>query len=139
MAHYSNALVDTTTVADGRLTWSEIIFQRYSELAGANVNQLESVVRCSVSNPGTISTLKRAFASMDQPYTDNGAKVVFRADAPEGSAEREAFDVILCTDNVRGVNWMLADHHNAFGNKQITSVTVWPDEDLSTSMLISIG
>ncbi|KIW32593.1 uncharacterized protein PV07_04123 [Cladophialophora immunda] len=139
VAFYSNARADATAVDEGRLTWSELVFQRYSELAGPDVNKLESVVRCSVSNPGTINTLKKAFQDMGKPYETDGEKIIFHANAPAGSAEQQAFDAILRTDNVRGVNWMLADHHNAFGKKQIISVTVWPDEALDTFMLISIG
>ena len=75
---FESSVADTSTLASVN---PELVFQRYGELAGQNVNQLESVVRCSVSNPGTIDTLKKAFANMGQPHTENGAKVVFHANA----------------------------------------------------------
>jgi hypothetical protein len=102
IAKYSFADADTTPKGSpNRLTWSELIFQRYEELAGVNVNQLESVVRSSVSNADTIRTLTQDFANMGQPFATNGAPVVFNANTATGTAEKAAFDAIPCTDNGR--------------------------------------
>jgi hypothetical protein len=136
MASFSNADFDTT----GHLTWSELAFQRYHELAGSDVNKLESVVRKNVANPGTLNTIRKAYMNMGKVFGEGttGDKVVFNANAPVGSAEGEAFAALMRTDNVRGVNWMLGDHHRALGDKRITSITVWPSGD-HTFMLISVG
>jgi len=38
---------------------------------------------------------------------------------------RDAFDPLSRTDNVKGVNWMLADQHQDFGDKQIKKIYVF--------------
>ena len=122
------------------LRWSEISFQRFKEAfeADSDPTKLESIVRLGISNGPTLDTLKAAFKSLGVEFKEGGNKVILHADAAAGSAEKAAFDAVLRTDNVRGVNWMLADHHQAFGNKKITGLTIWPDDTLC-SILISIG
>ena len=63
---------------------------------------------------------------MDQAYDNmnlpRGTKAVFHASAPAGSQELAAFNALSRTDNVKGVNWLLADHHTEFGNKRIQTI-----------------
>jgi hypothetical protein len=54
----------------------------------------------------------------------------FTLDTDEGLA-------LLGTPNALGVGWLLAQHEEAFGEKRVTSITVWQKQYLY--MLINIG
>ena len=47
---------------------------------------------------------------------ESGQKLVLR-DTDTDRTLIDAFYAMSYTVNVKGVNWMLADHHNALGNK----------------------
>jgi hypothetical protein len=135
IADYSMADKDNTKT----LRWSEIAFQRRKAYpAGTDMTKLESIVRIEVNNAGTLNTARQAFSELGKTFADGEEKLILHANAAAGSAEKAAFDAMLRTDNVRGVNWMLGDHHQAFGDKQITTLTIWPDNS-NCAILISIG
>jgi hypothetical protein len=123
------------------LQWSEVAFQRYQEACtedSEDVSKLESILRIAVGNQHTINTLEKVYESLGKEFGDDGEKVILHANAAAGSAEKAAFDAMLRTDNIRGTNWMLTDHHQALGNKKITTLTIWPDDDV-TAILVSLG
>ena len=102
----------------GALTWSDLSFQTMSDKVGAgNVKNLKWVIRSNIKNKGTIATLDLAYNNMDI-HTE---KAIFRATGGP-PVETEAFNAISRTVNVKGVNWMLADHHQAFGDKTIQKI-----------------
>jgi hypothetical protein len=129
IAAYSDTDKDAVAPAD-RTRWSEFVFQQmkqYAEdkTAPYDIKNLQFLVRVNVGNPGTIATIKKAFLLNGLSFEkDRG---VFRASARSGTAEATAFDAILRTENVKGVNWMLGDHHTELGDKRIKALYIYPE------------
>jgi len=106
-----------------QLPLSEIHWQvRSQEMLPTN---LRLVMQWEVNNIATCRTAKLAF---DMLFGQNKSPRVFSVNstAANGSIEAQCFDALLRTQNVRPTNWMLADHHTSFGNKQIRKITVQP-------------
>jgi hypothetical protein len=102
----------------GALTWSDLSFQRMSDKVGAgNVENLKWVIRSNIDNTETVATLDLAYKNLNI----KGDKAIFRATGGP-AAETQAFNAISRTVNVKGVNWVLADHHQAFGDKTIQKI-----------------
>lgn len=86
---------------------------------GGPISNLRSVVQHIVKNKGTQEVLKQAYkANGWQPGHDE----------PEGWrkwTEKETpqfFDALLGTDNVKGTVWLLRDHANEIGRKDIEAI-----------------
>jgi hypothetical protein len=129
IAAYSDADKDTLAPAD-RTSWSEFVFQQMKQYAetGAppyDIKNLQFLVRVNVGNLGTVATIKKAFLLNGLNFDKDAG--VFRASARAGTAEAAAFDAILRTENVRGVNWMLGDHHTELGDKRIKALYIYPN------------
>jgi len=86
---------------------------------------LRLVMQWEVNNIATCRTAKLAF---DMLFGQNQSLRVFsvHSTAAHSSIEAQCFDALLRTQNIRPTNWMLADHHTGFGNKQIRKITVQP-------------
>jgi hypothetical protein len=113
-----------------KLRWSELMVQQMQ--GGPNpLSRLLLVVRNRVSNPGTLQTVQEAYANLDITV-DSGQKLVLR-DTDTDQALIDAFDAMSSTVNVKGVNWMLDDHHTAFGNKKIKTMVIIPNGDEAAS------
>ena len=142
IAKYSMAAADTNQVSD-RLTWSEFIFQQMKEFsedqtAPYDIKNLKFIVRYQVSSPATITALKAAYQANKLDYA-GGQKGKFSKDAADGTPEKQAYNALSLTDNVKGVNWLLADHHNEMGNKQIVAIHTFPDEAFDGSIFLETG
>jgi hypothetical protein len=128
IAAYSDTDNDTLPPAH-RTRWSEFVFQQmkqYAETKTApyDIKKLQFLVRVNVGHPETVNTIKKAFPPNGLKFgKDRG---VFRASA-KTKPEADAFNAILRTENVRGVNWMLGDHHTELGDKRIKALHIYTD------------
>ncbi|KAL8952515.1 MAG: hypothetical protein Q9222_001583 [Ikaeria aurantiellina] len=114
------------------LPWSEIMYQTWqlaeekaNELAGKDhppggpISNLQSIVQHIITNKGTRAVMKAAYeASGLVPGYD-------RPDQWRKWTEQDTpylFYGLLGTDNVRGAIWLLNDHANKIGRKEISVV-----------------
>jgi hypothetical protein len=128
IAAYSDTDNDTLPPAH-RTRWSEFVFQQmkqYAETKTApyNIKNLQFLVRVNVGHPETVNTIKEAFHRNKLNFGKD--KGVFHASAT-AKTEADAFNAILRTENVRGVNWMLGDHHTELGDKRIKALHIYTD------------
>ena len=120
--------------AGSRTRPSDITFQQYESFAshiGRNgkpmrgltndVSKLRAFVGRNIQSRSTVETAVAAHFKTGQSVDNPG---VFRRDSQ--GAEREAFDAFLGTDFISSLTYMLSDHHQALGNKQVTEVHTFP-------------
>ena len=107
-----------------KLWWSEFIFQQMQGFVGTSngFKNLQWFVRNKVSSGQTLQTVHQVFPTLKIPW---GQKLVLRSS--DTGDLGTAFDAMSRTVNVKGVNWLLADHHNAFGNKMIKTIVIIPN------------
>ena len=105
-----------------RLTWSELTFQRWTELAGDSTKDLKYVIRQHIGNQETQTTMKTAHNNLKIALDTKGE---FYPSAPNSNMDN-AFRALAGTDNAKGVFYMLADHHNAFNDLQVVKIHTWP-------------
>ena len=103
-----------------KLPWSEIIYQQYlSAMAPRqSITALQAVIRTGVVNQGTLEVLRTMYAAIGVSlFADNEQwRKWTLTDQPY------FFYVLLGTDNVKGVMYLLNDHANALGRKIITAM-----------------
>lgn len=126
-----------------KLTWSELIFQQmkgFSEdkTAPYDIKNLKFIVRYQIANKDTTDAMEAAYQANGLNWA-GGQKGKFRKDAANGTPEKQAYLSLSNTDNVKGVNWLLADHHNEMGNKQIVAIHTFPKEPDETNMFLELG
>lgn len=99
-------------------TQSEIDAARLAQAAQAAL--LRYIWQYEVSNVATRRTVTEAYKYMGW---DVKSPRIFKRNS-DNETERKCFDALLRTVNVKSVNRELLDHHRAFGNKRIQSITV---------------
>ena len=123
-----------------RLSWSELTFQRWNEIAGDATKDLKYVIRQYVTNQGTKATMKLAHEKLNFDLNKEG--IFYPSD--RGSDMDKAFQALAGTDNAKGVFYMLGDHHEAFGDLKVVRIHTWPTQTIgkdahNPSMILEMG
>ncbi|KAL8948292.1 MAG: hypothetical protein Q9222_005513 [Ikaeria aurantiellina] len=121
-----------------QLPWSELMFQTWQVVQhaqqGGSISNLRAVVRKEVEGQGAQEVLKTLYTS--RGLTMNQGDGTWYQWSEE--VQPYFFYALLATDNVKGVVWLLNDHPNALGKKEITDIwTRWEKRD--PDMWINIG
>ena len=118
-----------------KLQWSEAIYQtwklaekRANELAvqgkgsppGGPISNLQSVVRHSITNQGTQSVTRAAYAANDWIPGSDGPEEWRRFTETD---KQFFFFALIGTENVKGLLWLLRDHAVEIGRKE--PATIW--------------
>ncbi|KAL8711952.1 MAG: hypothetical protein Q9220_003648 [cf. Caloplaca sp. 1 TL-2023] len=113
-----------------QLPWSELMFQTWqvvqADQQGQPISNLRAVVRKEVEGPGAQAVLKSLYSA--RGLTMNKGDATWY----QWSEEHQPyfFYALLGIDNVKGVIWLLNDHPNALGKKEITDIwTRWEKRD----------
>jgi len=124
-----------------RLPWSELTWQTWSKAAGpqrgfpnSDIGNLQYVLRQNVQNKGTMSVVEQAHSKNGIPNDQMGE---FEED-PTNVEKSNAFYALLGTDNIKGVAFMLKDHHNEAGNKVIKKIVTFPKGSPNSGNKLSI-
>ncbi|KAL8711622.1 MAG: hypothetical protein Q9220_004032 [cf. Caloplaca sp. 1 TL-2023] len=124
--------------AQQKLQWSDIIYEsyqgalRYEDQPGQSIKDLQTVIRYSVANSGTIAMAKTAYAAQNLQWYDNGVWQKWTLkDTPY------LFYGFLGTDNIKGITFLLKDHAQEIGNKVITEI--WTRNDPQFDIWINLG
>ncbi|PGG95549.1 hypothetical protein AJ79_09991 [Helicocarpus griseus UAMH5409] len=113
-----------------RMKWSEVTWQNWKEVAKGDVGRLKAVVEQNIINTGTKDKIELAKKQTCQ----EGTIAEFHPDKKNTNMD-DAFEMLSGTDNVKGVIYMLADHHKELGGKKVTKIVARGNLDL----LIVIG
>ncbi|KAI4220216.1 MAG: hypothetical protein L6R36_007780 [Xanthoria steineri] len=119
-----------------KLQWSEVIYQtwkraekRANELAlqgkgsppGGPISNLQSVVRHSITNQGTQSVMRAAYAANDWIPGSDGPEEWRRFTETD---KYFFFFALMGTENVKGLLWFLRDHAVEMGRKEPATLFV---------------
>ncbi|KAL9626258.1 MAG: hypothetical protein Q9204_007449 [Flavoplaca sp. TL-2023a] len=119
-----------------QLPWSELMFQTWpivqAAQGGGPISNLKVVIRKEVENQGTQEVLKAMYRNRRGP--DGQVLTMNKGDPTwyQWTEEQHAFffHALIGTDNVKGVVWLLNDHPNAMGKKEIKDIwTRWTERD----------
>jgi len=112
-----------------RLPWSELTWQTWEKIAkpqrfarNNDVPNLKYIFRRDVQNDGTTATVQKAHETNGLSMNERGEFEVDNTNV----AKSDAFYALLGTDNVKGVAFMLKDHHVELGNKVIKKIITIP-------------
>ncbi|KAH6690771.1 hypothetical protein BKA61DRAFT_715501 [Leptodontidium sp. MPI-SDFR-AT-0119] len=111
-------------VPSHELSWQ--LWQRQVSADGGDISNLRVLVAESVQGKGTKDTITTAIASTGQNADMGilGNKAVFTPD-PSNPAMMQAFTALCGTDNVRPFGQMIAQNHQALGDKAIQKISVY--------------
>ncbi|EAW11070.1 uncharacterized protein ACLA_067060 [Aspergillus clavatus NRRL 1] len=115
-----------------RLPFSELTFQSLKDSAPRKIGKpstydpknLKLVIRRDVQNEGTRAIVAQAHSDNGIPMTQRG---VFELDSKDPKIS-ESFRALSGADNVKGVYYMLKDHHQEIGDKTIKKIYTYPRE-----------
>ncbi|KAE8378405.1 hypothetical protein BDV26DRAFT_292222 [Aspergillus bertholletiae] len=104
--------------------WSGVVFLLWERVAMDDAKDLRHIFRCAVTNPQTLSIMRKAPGEDDNfdywnkygPMKRGGR--TFRP----GSIEYYA---LLYSPNGRGIGWMLAQHKSQLGLRTVSSITIF--------------
>lgn len=106
--------------------WSDVVYLTWAKQAGtADLRNLKIVIRRGITNTDTIRMLARV---LKKKWSKEGGRAPRYPDkrviTPE--KDRDGFNALLYTPHVRGVVWLLVQHHqdSMFGKKEIESIEV---------------
>lgn len=113
-----------------QLPWSELMFQTWpivqAAQGGGPISTLKVVVRKEVENQGTQEVLRTMYTARGLTMNQGDPKWY----PCNEDQHRYFFHALMGTDNVKGVVWLLNDHPNAMGKKEITDMwTRWTERD----------
>ena len=123
---------------------SSILWSQYSGFAGHissitkklqrgmtnDVKKLKAFVGRNIQSRSAVETINTAHIKTNQDVKKPG--VFKRSDTSDEG--KEAFKALLGTDSLSSVNYMLKDHHDDAGNKEITEIHTYPrDFDATTN------
>lgn len=113
-----------------RLPWSELMFQTWpivqAAQGGGPISTLKVVIRKEVENQGTQEVLRTMYRARGLTM-NQGDPTWYPCNEDQ---HRYFFHALMGTDNVKGVVWLLNDHPNAMGKKEITDMwTRWTERD----------
>jgi len=124
-----------------RLTWSELTWQTWKKVSGPQrgdlvdrASGLKYIFRRDVQNEGTSSVVQKAHETNGLSMDGRGE---FEVDNTN-KAKSDAFYALLGTDNVKGVAFMLKDHHNELGGKVIKKIITIPKGSLGSENKLSL-
>ena len=132
---FNNALTDAVPDVNKKSPSSELIAQAAGLVRDPNTaSALRVIVRKSVINKGATNTLKQAYESLGLSL-DEDTKGVFRASAAKDTPEGKAFDALMQVKNTEVTNFLLADHHQLFGDKVIQEIVSFLNSDFDGGSL----
>ncbi|KAL8838547.1 MAG: hypothetical protein Q9170_002089 [Blastenia crenularia] len=114
-----------------QLPWSELMFQTWQVVSAAQpgggpISNLRAVVRKEVENDGAKEVLRTLYTARGLSMNQGDATWYQWSEDQQPAF----FYALLGTDNVKGVIWLLNDHPNAMGRKEIVDVwTRWDKKD----------
>lgn len=120
------------------LQWSELMYQTWqlaeqkaNALAGKNhppggpISNLRSIVQHIIHNKGTQQVMRAAYEANGWVPGYDGPEE-WRKWTEQDTATKRFFFGLLGTDNVKGTVWLLNDHANEIGRKDISAIwTRW--------------
>ncbi|KAH7348880.1 hypothetical protein BKA65DRAFT_477265 [Rhexocercosporidium sp. MPI-PUGE-AT-0058] len=130
-------------VPSHELSWQ--LWEREVRANGGDISNLRVLVAESVQGRGTKDTISNAIGATGQNANMGilGSKAVFTPDA-SNPAMMQAFTALCGTDNIRPFGQMLAQNHQALGDKVILKISVYGngsgrDGILGPDIAIQIG
>ena len=111
---------------DVKMLSSDLIFQGMGLVRDRAIEKpdLKVIARQRIKNKGTINTVQQAYSENGFNWGD---KAVFSSKDDKNTPKGRAFDAIMQTKNVEVTNFLLADHHQFFGNKVIDKIVILRD------------
>lgn len=124
-----------------RLPAGEILWQQYKDVAGDTAGDLRFIISHPVANSDTNRVITEAHAAKGLADEEKGTFTPL-----DSNRENQLGDIwhqFLGTDNVKGILYMVADHHNELGNKAVTKIHSWtpngPGANGFGSLVIELG
>ena len=117
--------------AGAKLPPSDITFSQWKDITAsqkAPTNGLQAFVGRNIQSSGTLAAMQKGQRETGQRLDQ---KSVFKrgdtgANDDETKAKQGAFDRMLGTDFISSVNYMLKDHANDLGKKEIKEIRCYP-------------
>lgn len=106
-----------------RLPAGEILWQQYKDVAGDTAGELRFIVIHPVANENTNRVITEAHVAKKIP--DNQKGTFTTADSNWDTLLGDIWHTFLGTDNVKGVPFITADHHNELGDKVVAKIHSW--------------
>ncbi|KAI1911870.1 hypothetical protein LOZ52_002857 [Ophidiomyces ophidiicola] len=105
------------------MSWSEVTWQQWSEVAGANRGNLQRIMRDTVTNRNTKKAMEQVYKDMGWEYTHGVDKKI----TPHGSEQmQKSFDTLSGTANGRGVFQLLGENRGALGDARVLEWHILP-------------
>lgn len=107
-----------------RLTWNQLVFKNWKDVAGSDVGKLKWIVRDTINNWDTLSVINKALSKAgkdpDKPFSHEQVGVFEPSD--------ESFKALAGTDNGKGPFYMLANYHKELGDLKVVRIHTWGDD-----------
>ncbi|KAI1962387.1 hypothetical protein LOZ58_002727 [Ophidiomyces ophidiicola] len=105
------------------MSWSEVTWQQWSEVAGANRGNLQRIMRDTVTNRNTKKAMEQVYKDMGWEYTHGVDKKI----TPHGSEQMtKSFDTLSGTANGRGVFQLLGENRGALNDARVLEWHILP-------------
>lgn len=106
-----------------RLPSGEILWQQYKDVAGDAAGELRFIVIHPIANSNTNRVITEAHLAKGIP--DDRKGTFTPADSNWEILLGDIWHQFLGTDNVKGIPFLTADHHNELGDKVVAKIHSW--------------
>lgn len=122
---------------DKQIRASELMWQKWKEVAGDKAKELKYVVQEPVVNEGTKKTIERIYNDMEKTGPARHQPIEF-TDSKTDPVMNKAFTELAGTTNVKGTFHMVAQHHRELGEARIGKITTLPKENGDPVIIIGL-
>ncbi|EME87645.1 uncharacterized protein MYCFIDRAFT_205747 [Pseudocercospora fijiensis CIRAD86] len=105
--------------------WSDLTSLEYIHLSSSSPQNLRWIFRRNITNRKTQEMITKALRKKSKQSDSDFKAKPWPGDMFEPG--HEGFEALIATPNVSGVVWMLVQHEEEFGRKEIKSLRVWWD------------
>ena len=110
--------------------WSDIVYLTWKQVTSEEQRpKLQAICRRAISNSETKNMLARVLQKnfKKDPVAGTGRAPKW-PEFKKITPDMYGFNALLYTPNIRGIVWLLIQHHDLIGKKTIESITVSPKQ-----------
>jgi hypothetical protein len=104
-----------------RLPVSELIYQRWQQIAGDDVRNLDNIIHPVINNPGFTTHI----GDLIKKFKFDRKKATEFPRSTLGSEVDDAFRTLSGFDNSRPEFYLYKDHHQELGDLKVVKINAW--------------